>query len=267
MSESEQTITINDTNTIEDEIRSKKNVFEMMQNKIINDVENIDDDNEGDDDDNEGDDNENDDVNEDDDNEGDDNENDDVNEDDDDDEGDDDEGDDEGDDDEGDDKKTKQNSKDLVENDIDYIDDVDDDDVSNIDDMSSSDDEEYDSIITQNVRKEFVELYHPELKDIGNTEINALSRIVRDKNGNIIDPLHTTLPFVSKFEKTRIIGIRAAQLDNGAEPLVDVHENELDTLNIAEQEFSKKILPFIISRPLPDGRIEFWKLSDLEFIE
>lgn len=249
----EQSIIINDTMNLEDEISTKKNVFEIMQNKgIVNEVDNNDND-EGDEDNDEGDE-------------------------------DDDEGDDEGDDDDekeekDEEEKDEKDDKDEDEGDeektnvvdkteTDFVDDDTDLDDSNYEDVSSSDDDnEQETLFTTNLRDEYIEMYHPEMKDIGNTQISALTRIVRNKDGNIIDPLHTTIPFVTKFERTRILGIRADQLENGADPLVDTSEHELDTLHIAEREFNRKILPFIISRPLPDGRIEYWKLSDLEFIE
>ena len=36
---------------------------------------------------------------------------------------------------------------------------------------------------------------------------------------------------------------------------------------IAKKELEKKLLPFIIKRPLPNGECEYWKLSDLEIID
>ena len=37
--------------------------------------------------------------------------------------------------------------------------------------------------------------------------------------------------------------------------------------SIAKKELEKKILPFIIKRPLPNGECEYWKLKDLEIID
>ena len=36
---------------------------------------------------------------------------------------------------------------------------------------------------------------------------------------------------------------------------------------IAKKELEKKLLPFIIKRPLPNGECEYWKLKDLEIID
>ena len=78
------------------------------------------------------------------------------------------------------------------------------------------------------------------------------------------DERHKTCPWVTKFEKTRIIGERVMQLNAGAEALFDCR-GELDSYKIAIQEFELRLLPFIIKRPLPNGTCEFWKLSDLEY--
>ena len=78
------------------------------------------------------------------------------------------------------------------------------------------------------------------------------------------DERHKTCPWVTKFEKTRIIGERVMQLNAGAEALFDCR-GEIDSYKIAIQEFELRLLPFIIKRPLPNGTCEFWKLCDLEY--
>ena len=90
--------------------------------------------------------------------------------------------------------------------------------------------------------------------------------ISRDQDGLIVDPLHVTLPFLTKYEKARIIGERAKQIDAGAQPFVEVDTNVLDGYLIALKELDEKKLPFIIKRPLPNGGCEYWKLQDLEVI-
>jgi DNA-directed RNA polymerase subunit K/omega len=120
------------------------------------------------------------------------------------------------------------------------------------------------SMFDQQLRDKFIEDYHPEHKEINYKDMVALCNVVRDDNGNIIDDLHKTLPILSKFEETKIIGIRINQLENGADPLIEVDGNIIDSVNIAEMELEAGVLPFIICRPLPGGRKEFWKISDLE---
>lgn len=131
-------------------------------------------------------------------------------------------------------------------------------------DLDISDDEEdYQKFENYNVI-ENIESTHPEIKKVNFEEVMALTRIVRDHMGNIVDPLHTALPLLTKYEKARIIGARAEQLERGAAPFVKVDENIINGRTIALMEFEEKKIPFIIARPLPNKGIEYWKLSDLE---
>ena len=93
-----------------------------------------------------------------------------------------------------------------------------------------------------------------------------MATIIKDSNGNIIDPLHKTLPFITKYEKARILGERAKQISAGANPLINIDDTILDSYIIAVKEFEEKAIPFIIKRPLPSGGCEYWKLEDLEIL-
>jgi DNA-directed RNA polymerase I, II, and III subunit RPABC2 len=134
------------------------------------------------------------------------------------------------------------------------------------DDDESDDDENYLQKFDADIKKKIISEFHPELQAHNSDEIEILSRIVRDENGNIIDPLHKTLPFITKYEKARIIGERAKQIDAGAEPLVEIEPNMIDGYLIALKEYEEKAIPFIIQRPLPSGASEYWKFSDLEIL-
>ena len=93
-----------------------------------------------------------------------------------------------------------------------------------------------------------------------------MTKIVRGKNGIIIDDLHKTIPYLTKYEKARILGQRAKQINSGATAFVKVPEKVIDGYLIAELELQEKRVPFIIRRPLPNGGSEYWKVSDLENI-
>ena len=136
------------------------------------------------------------------------------------------------------------------------------------DSENESDNEENNiTLFTEELRHDYIDQYYPDLKEVSYQELQNFTRIIRNENGHITDPLHRTLPFMSKFEKTRIIGLRTMQLDNDAKPYISDIDNIIDSVIIAEMELKQKKLPFIICRPLPNGRSEFWKLSDLEYIE
>ena len=134
------------------------------------------------------------------------------------------------------------------------------------DDDTDSDDEDYLQKFDNDLRKNIIQEHHPELLIHSNEDIQAYTRIVKNEHGQIIDPLHTTLPFITKYERARILGERAKQLDGGAKPLVPIEKDVIDGYLIALKEFEQKKIPFIVKRPMPSGGCEYWKLKDLEII-
>jgi len=114
------------------------------------------------------------------------------------------------------------------------------------------------------VRYSMVEEHHPELLVENNEDVQARTFIQRDDQGNIVDPHHRTVPLLTKYEKARVLGERAKQLNSGAKPFLDVPETVLDGYLIARMEFEAKKIPFIIKRPLRNGTCEYWKVCDLE---
>ncbi len=77
------------------------------------------------------------------------------------------------------------------------------------------------------------------------------------------DAFHRSQPFLTVYERTKILGFRANQLSQGARPFVDVPEYVTKPIEIAHIELEQRRLPFIIKRPMPDGSFEYWRLSDL----
>lgn len=132
-------------------------------------------------------------------------------------------------------------------------------------DIDDSDDEDEDYL--QKLKdKDYILENHRETLSINYNTINELCKIIRNQDGVIDDPRHLTVPILSKYERTKIIGVRAKQLNNGAIPFVNVPENIMDGLIIAEQELREKKIPFIIKRPIGNMNFEYWKLQDLEVL-
>jgi len=129
-----------------------------------------------------------------------------------------------------------------------------------------SEDEDYLKKLNGSVRNNLIEKHHPEVRAHNYEEISTLTYIVRDRDNNIKDPLHTTMPFLSKYERTRVLGQRAKQINSGARPFIDNVRNIIDGYIIAEMELNAKLIPFIIRRPLPNGGSEYWKLADLQIL-
>ena len=72
----------------------------------------------------------------------------------------------------------------------------------------------------------------------------------------------TTTPYMTKYERARILGTRALQISMNAPVMVDI-AGETDPLKIAEKELREKKIPIIIRRYLPDGSHEDWPLKEL----
>ena len=74
---------------------------------------------------------------------------------------------------------------------------------------------------------------------------------------------HTTYPFLTLYERTKILSLRASHLAHGDAPFIEVPEYLTDVYEIAKAELEAKRLPYILKRPLPDGEYEYWRLADL----
>ncbi|OIW32988.1 RNA polymerase Rpb6 [Coniochaeta ligniaria NRRL 30616] len=83
-----------------------------------------------------------------------------------------------------------------------------------------------------------------------------------DKDKRIANDLRTTTPFMTKYERARILGTRALQISMNAPVLVDL-EGETDPLQIAIKELREKKIPLIVRRYLPDGFYEDWTCEEL----
>jgi|GEM_PF-589140 DNA-directed RNA polymerase subunit K/omega len=78
------------------------------------------------------------------------------------------------------------------------------------------------------------------------------------KESKIIGP-----PWLTRFEKARILGARATQLAMGAPPLIEVPPNVKDPLEIAKLELEKGVLPLVIKRKLPNGETMYIRAIEL----
>ncbi|EMG46468.1 RPO26 DNA-directed RNA polymerases I [Candida maltosa Xu316] len=72
----------------------------------------------------------------------------------------------------------------------------------------------------------------------------------------------TTTPYMTKYERARILGTRALQISLNAPVLVDI-EGETDPLQIAMKELTQRKIPLVIRRYLPDGSYEDWGCDEL----
>jgi DNA-directed RNA polymerase subunit K/omega len=140
--------------------------------------------------------------------------------------------------------------------------------------MSFSDDESEDEEPDKNHLQKLTDIFkrnvitehHPELIVQNFHEVEEMCVVLRDENGVINDPRHRTVPFITKYEKAKILGERAKQINAGATPFVEVNQEIIDGYLIALAEFEQKKIPMIIRRPLPNNQSEYWRLEDLEIL-
>lgn len=139
---------------------------------------------------------------------------------------------------------------------------IDDDDDDEYDEYDENYLQKFDNEIIRN----YVNSFHPECMNHNYEEIAKLSVVVKNADGIIVDPLHRTIPYLTKYERARVLGQRAKQIETGAKPLVKVPESIVDGYIIAELELREKKIPFIIRRPIPGGGCEYWSIRDLEIV-
>jgi len=96
----------------------------------------------------------------------------------------------------------------------------------------------------------------------------AAAAAAKFKDGKDFDKLavpkdkRTTTPYMTKYERARLLGTRALQISMNAPVLVDL-EGETDPLQIALKELSQKKIPLVVRRFLPDGHYEDWTCDEL----
>lgn len=72
-----------------------------------------------------------------------------------------------------------------------------------------------------------------------------------------------TSPYLSRYERAKVISVRAQQLSVGKQPQIEVGNTNINHLEIALQELKEKKIPNNIIRKLPDKTIEIWAAKDL----
>lgn len=138
-------------------------------------------------------------------------------------------------------------------------------DISDDEDDSDYDDSYYEKFDSE-LKQDYILEHHTNLLQNNYDEIETLSKIASSNAYGIDDKLHKTIPILTKYEKARILGLRAKQIENGSLPLVEIDKSIIDSYLIANMELEQKKIPFIIKRPLPNGANEYWKVKDLEVL-
>lgn len=81
-------------------------------------------------------------------------------------------------------------------------------------------------------------------------------------SGSTTTTERVTTKYLTKYERSRVLGTRALQISMNAPVMVDL-DGETDPLRIAEKELRERKIPIIIRRYLPDGSHEDWSMDEL----
>lgn len=143
---------------------------------------------------------------------------------------------------------------------IDKDDDIDGEEPSKfkIDDEEEQDDETCLYKIKKKINSKILESTEFDDELFEDEKIVQTKRIVKPEN-------RITKPILTKYERVRLLAERRKQLILGAKPMIKV-DRTISEKDIASLELKAKVIPLIISRPLPNGDIEHWKLDELELI-
>lgn len=132
--------------------------------------------------------------------------------------------------------------------------------LESLDDDDDELDERFDKIANAS------QVYHAKHNTISRQKMLPLLTVKRDKNNMIIDDNHKTTPLLTKYEKSKVIGLRAVQLANGLKPFIEVPSDVIEPTVIADMELQQKKIPFILKRPVSLTHFEYWPIGELEII-
>ena len=90
------------------------------------------------------------------------------------------------------------------------------------------------------------------------------SEIIHDRDVTKTKKTRITTPFLTKYEKTRLLGTRALQISLNAPSTVDT-KDEYDPLKIAMMELQQRKIPLSVRRFLPSGQFEDFTIDELQF--
>ena len=72
-------------------------------------------------------------------------------------------------------------------------------------------------------------------------------------------------PYLTKFEKVRVLGVRATQIAYGAKSMI-LNTAGMNAKEIAKMELTMKKMPLKIEKILPNGKREIWSVNELKIL-
>lgn len=94
-----------------------------------------------------------------------------------------------------------------------------------------------------------------------------MTKIIQDYNDIMVnyDPSkYISNNIMTKYERTRIVGLRLEQLARGAPTLIDTKAANCQSIrDIVNQELLQRKIPYILVRTLPNKKKEYFRVCDM----
>ena len=68
---------------------------------------------------------------------------------------------------------------------------------------------------------------------------------------------------MSKYEYTKVLGMRAQQITMGSNPLITITPDMKSAVEVAEEELRQRKTPYIVARKINNKKTDFWKIEDM----
>lgn len=95
-----------------------------------------------------------------------------------------------------------------------------------------------------------------------NVTVIPLDEYVRTEF-NLNNNIKRSIPFITKYEYAKLMGIRVTQLTTGAPSTINT-DGYTSYYDIARRELVEGKLPLIIVRSLPNNDVEYWKIEEFK---
>lgn len=166
----------------------------------------------------------------------------------------------------------EEDSAEVVDDVVDDIDILDNNLLDQIVDDNVSEEEEDDSgseLEAESISEQ-VSDYEDEIDDELTLEIEdgslGTEQIVQKTIDLGSDRKKKSLNILSKYERTKLLGIRARLIEQGADIYTSITGlKNISPLDIARKELKERVIPLKIQRKLPNGLIELWDVEKLIF--
>lgn len=97
------------------------------------------------------------------------------------------------------------------------------------------------------------------------------SKVIFDDYSKVIanlDKEKISKPIMTKYEFDQVISLRANQLALGSPAFVNIQgttiKSNMEFRQVALKELKEGKLPYILKRPLPNNRYEYFRIGDLD---